>query len=106
MDIDSDFMQQILCLNFKYIVIETEYTSHHIERTGYQDRGRIKWIAETKPGAFRHMDNHVDEACRSYIDSGDLFPRLYFLGQSFLMEFEAWLKARDLTITNIKKGEV
>lgn len=102
---ESGFFQEIMFGYFTYIVIETEYTIHHIERTNYQDRGKIKWIGETKSEAFKAMDT-CEEARRSHIDGGDLFPRLYFLGTSFLMEFEEWLKARNLNITNIKEGQI
>ena len=101
-----DFAASIMSGQFIYIVVETKYTTHHIERMFYKDRGKIKWIAETNRDAFKAMDEDDAEAHRSHIDGGDLFPRLYFLGTSFLMEFSEWCKARDLFITNIKKGEI
>jgi len=83
-----------------YIVVKTKFTIHHIERTNYTDRGKIKWIGETEFHAFKEMD-HDEEARLSHIDGCDLFPRLYFHKDSFLKEFFTWLNIRGLTITDI-----
>ena len=98
-------IKDISFLHFYYIVIETKYSFHHIEKTNYQDRGKIKWVAETKLSYFKDV-SHNEEAQRSHIDDADLFPRLYFLPKSFIDEFIAWCEARELTITNIKHKEV
>lgn len=100
-----DIVRDILSLNFRYVVIKTKYTTHHIEKTTYRDRGRIKWIAETNPDAFDYM-NDCKEAQQSHIDGGDLFPRLYFLPTSFQDEFDAWLAARGLKIVSMEHGEI
>lgn len=88
-----------------YIVVKTKFTEHHIERTTYTDRGKIKWIAETRMEAFDAMRDN-EEARTSHIDGGDLFPRLYFHKDSFLKEFFTWLKIRGLTITDITKPPI
>src|SRR5580698_8832537 len=88
-----------------YIVVKTKFTIHHIERTNYTDRGKIKWIGETKMEAFDAMRDN-EEARKSHIDGGDLFPRLYFHKDSFLKEFFTWLKIRGLIITDITTPEV
>ena len=85
-----------------YIVVETKYTTHHIERLmpTAKDRGRYKWIAEMKVEAWDDAERS-DEARRSHIDAGDLFPRLYFLDDSLCNELFMWLKMRDLEVINI-----
>jgi hypothetical protein len=88
-----------------YIVVKTKFTTHHIERTTYTDRGKIKWIAETDIDAFDAMSCD-EEARQSHIDGGDLFPRLYFHKDSFLKEFFTWLKIRGLTITDITTPQI
>jgi hypothetical protein len=88
-----------------YIVIKTKFTTHHIERTNYTDRGKIKWFAETNIEACYALDNY-EEARMSHVDSGDLFPRLYFHADSFLKEFFTWLKIRGLTITDITTPKI
>jgi hypothetical protein len=87
----------------RYLVIHTQYTIHHIERTTYTNRGRWRWFAESKPEAFEQMEKEGEgEAYRSHIDDCDLFPRLYFLDNSFIEEFRSWLNCRNLKITNIE----
>ena len=56
-----------------YIVVKTQFTEHHIERTNYTDRGKIKWFAETRLEAFDAMKDN-EEARRSHVDGADLFP--------------------------------
>jgi hypothetical protein len=88
-----------------YIVIKTKYTTHHLEKlmASQRDRGRWGWIAETNHEAFMEMKSgRNEEARKSHIDGGDLFPRLYFLPASFLNEFREWLDVRGLRITNIE----
>jgi hypothetical protein len=70
---------------FNYVVIETEKTTSHIELLSAtcSDRGRYKWIVESK--APRELT----------IDSFDMFPRLYFEESSLVAEIEAWLIKRE-----------
>lgn len=105
MKIRQPYYNNILYLHFDYIVVETKYTINHIERTLYKDRGRIKWIADTKYEAYDVMDND-EEAKRSHIDRHDLFPRLYFSAECFLKEFDLWLSARNLDITECREGSI
>jgi hypothetical protein len=89
----------------RYIVIQTKYTKSHLVRTTYRDRERWKWIVETKQAAFDEM--HVSEEARlSRTDSNDLFPRLYFIDYSFVIEFKAWLASRQLIITDIEAPKI
>lgn len=88
-----------------YIVVKTQFTEHHIERTNYTDRGKIKWFAETRLEAFDAMKDN-EEARRSHVDGADLFPRLYFNKDSFLKEFFTWLKIRGLIITDITTPKI
>jgi hypothetical protein len=90
-----------------YIVIHTKFTTHHLEKLmpTCHDRGKWKWIAETKPEAFEEMDNN-EESRKSHVDRNDLFPRLYFLGESFINEFREWLKYRNLEITEIEAPKI
>ncbi len=87
-----------------YITVETKYTMHHIERLmgTVRDRGRWKWIAETKAEAFDAIEMIDEEARRSHIDEADLFPRYLFLDTSMHDELFAWLAIRALPIVNIK----
>lgn len=102
----QEIFKQMLRLQVaRYIVIETKYTEHHIERTNYQDRGRYKWIAETKPNYWENVDKDK-EAQRSHVDGADLFPRLYFLDESMVNELFAWLSARGLEVTDIKTPKI
>jgi hypothetical protein len=105
MENHKQIFEDLLSMNFIYIIIETKWTIHHIERTTYSDRGKIKWIAETKSDAYEAMKDD-EEARMSSIDHCDLFPRLYFLATSFVNEFGAWLDARGLQPTSIKHGEI
>lgn len=84
-----------------YITIETQCTIHHLERLmpTCRDRGRWKWLAETKADIF---DSDNEEWQRSNIDHADCFPRLYFKEDSFLNEFREWLRVREIEITDIK----
>lgn len=104
--LQMDNVDEFTLFTVPYIVIETTWTIHYVERTTYQDRGRFKWFAQTKPEAFEAMDKGDNEARRSHVDGADLFPRLYFLWQSFEAEFLAWLKARNLHIVSIKHGSI
>lgn len=90
-----------------YIVIKTKYTTHHIERlmASCRDRGRWKWIGETNSEAYYESGTN-EEARTSHIDGGDLFPRIYFLRDSFINEFREWLNIRNLKITNIEAPKV
>lgn len=66
------------------ICIETPHANLYIERLpNYSDRGRYKWIAESK-------DNRI-----LTIDGGDMFPRLFFLSESLTAEIKAWTAARN-----------
>jgi hypothetical protein len=99
--------------NVCYIVVKTKFTTHHIEKllASCKDRGTIKWIAETETDAWEHMSVN-EEARRSHIDGGDIFPRLYFLPTNFVSEFLMWCKVRNLAIQDIsapigyQRGEV
>jgi hypothetical protein len=85
-----------------YIVIKTQYTTHHIERlnASCRDRGRWKWHGEINHDAYeRGSRGEVD---RSHIDGADLFPRIYFLRDSLINELREWLDIRGLKITNIE----
>lgn len=86
----------------RYIVISTKFTKHHLEKLmgSCSDRGKWKWIGETNYEAFEVMDKD-EEARKSHIDHGDMFPRFYFLKSSFIAEFNEWLKARGLVVTDI-----
>lgn len=81
-----------------YLVIKTKHTNHYIERVTYTDRGKFKWIAETEINAPLNEKNA--EWQRSFIDRQDLFPRLYFVISSLVVEMSAWLDARQLEITS------
>lgn len=91
----------------RYIVISTKFTKHHLEKVAgtNSDRGKWKWIGETNMEAFEAMKNN-DEARRSHIDGGDMFPRFYFLKSSFIAEFNEWLKARNLVVTDIEAPQI
>ncbi|HMG68277.1 MAG TPA: hypothetical protein VK588_11350 [Chitinophagaceae bacterium] len=97
-----EVVSRLLNNNF-YIVIETEYTKHHIERLmpTCKDRGRFKWIAETKGEAYG-AKGLKKEARFSHIDNADLFPRLYFRDESLINEISDWLKMRNLIIINVE----
>ncbi len=90
-----------------YIVIHTKFTTHHLEKLmpTCKDRGAWKWIGETKHEAFDEM-GRGGEAGLSHIDRGDMFPRLYFLTDSFINEFREWLKCRELEITEIEAPKI
>lgn len=105
MDVVLELMRKSLAI---YVTIETKFTIHHLEKLmpTVRERGRWKWIAETKVSAFEAMDKNNDEAVRSHIDGADLFPRLYFLDNSFIQEFKAWLNVRQLTITDVKVPKI
>ena len=100
------FRSMMKIYTIRYIVIETAHTMHHIERLSLncKDRGRWKWLAETKEGAFNGDMNGEDK--RSFIDHSDLFPRLYFRDESLINEFFEWIKMRDLKITNVKAPKI
>lgn len=107
-DLQMEVVLELMRKNFAmYITIETKYTMHHLEKLmpTVRDRGRWKWIGETKVDAFNVMDKD-DEAVRSHIDGHDLFPRLYFLDNSLIQEFKAWLNVRQLTITDVKVPKI
>lgn len=91
-----------------YIVLETAYTKHHIEKLLFtcKDRGKWKWIAETKPNAWNGINNNDGEAQRSIIDSGDLFPRLFFRTESLITEIFCWLEERKLQVHDIKAPQL
>ncbi len=91
----------------RYITIDTKFTKHHLEKVAgtNSDRGRWKWIGETKMEAFEEMAKDK-EAQKSHIDGGDMFPRFYFLNTSFINEFREWLKARDLKITDMEAPQL
>lgn len=100
-------------VNSYYITVETKYTIHHIERLAgtCHDRGRWKWIAEMKVDYWKALENPDDEsnfqeAQRSYIDHGDMFPRFMFLTDSLINELIAWTTARQLEITDIKTPKI
>ena len=78
--------------------METDYTIHYFERLmpTCRDRGRWKWIAETKPEAYGNK-----EASHCHIDHQDLFPRLYFSEISLAAEFFEWLKQRSQAIVKV-----
>lgn len=84
------------------VVIKTKATVHYIEKLppSCKDRGKIKWWAET---TFIDIDtgSDYDEAQRSHIDQGDLFPRVYFHTDTFLKEFLTWLTIRKLEIISV-----
>lgn len=106
-DTENDKILKIMFLTQqRYFVVKTKFTDHHIERTNYTDRGRWKWIAETNMAAWDAMDKNDEEARRSHIDGGDLFPRLYFNDDCFLKEFNTWLAVRGLDITDIVVPEI
>lgn len=91
-----------------YIVIETLYTAHHLERLmpTCRDRGRWKWIGESKTEYWEGLEKNVPEARKSHIDRGDMFPRFYFLDSSFINEFQSWLSVRGLEITDVKAPKI
>lgn len=82
-----------------YFVIETEFSRHHFEKISHscKDRGKWKWIAETK---LMGCDSPNEEAIRSHVDPHDCFPRFYFLEESLVNEFLQWLDVRQLKITS------
>lgn len=86
-----------------YIIVKTKFTKHHIERlsSSQRDRGKWKWIAETTNEGL-DRGNRTEEARRSHIDSGDCFPRFYFLDQSLREELRAWCVLRDVEVIDIK----
>ena len=99
--------------SIRYIVAETNYTRHHIERLmpTCKDRGKWKWSPEPSfPNVHYKTDEdakrHVEESLRSNIDGADLFPRLYFFDSSFLAEFGEWLRVRDLKLIDIKAPSI
>jgi len=94
-------------LHIYYIVIDTKYTRLHIERLmgSCSDRGRWKWIAETKTDAYEEHPLSV-EASRSHIDGGDMFPRLYFLDDSLCNEIFSWLHKRNLEIIDVRVPKI
>lgn len=94
-------------LHIFYIVIETKYTMLHIERLmgSCSDRGRWKWIGETKIDAYEERPIW-EEASRSHIDGGDMFPRLYFLDDSLCNEIFAWLHKRNLEIIDVRMPKI
>ncbi len=96
--------------HINYIVVETKYTKHHIEKLMLtnKDRGCFKWIAETKFHDYSNITDEEDikEAERSHIDSEDCFPRYMFLANSMFNELFAWLKARNLKIIDIKSPKI
>ena len=96
------FRSMMKIYTIRYIVIETAHTMHHIERLSLncKDRGRWKWLAETKKGALNGEDNY------SFIDHSDLFPRLYFKDDSLVNEFFAWINERGLKITDIRTPKI
>jgi predicted class III extradiol MEMO1 family dioxygenase len=105
-EIQKEILSALLESQQLYIVVQTEFTEHHIERLSKNsDRGHIKWIAETRLIAWDKMKNSP-EARRSHIDGADMFPRLYFNNDCFITEFFSWLAIRDLTITDIKTPKI
>lgn len=99
-DYDDLYNQLTIILKIdqiKYFIIETKFTTHHIERYGIfkSDRGDFKWLAES---SYREKS---DESNRSHIDPADNFPKYYFLSQCFRDEFIAWCMRRSLTIEQI-----
>jgi hypothetical protein len=99
----KEVLRHILKIHIaRYIVVETKYTAHHIELLSgtCKDRGRYKWIAETKVDAWDNVERD-DEARRSHVDGGDLFPRVYFFDDSLCNELFMWLKVRNLAVTDI-----
>ena len=105
LDIEGEFIFDLNHLMFVCIVIETKFTIHYIERTNYKDRGKIKWFAESKPEYWKCVD--TDESARtSHVDGQDFFPRLYFTPEAFMFEFQAWLDARGLDITEVRHLQI
>ncbi len=92
--------------NVYYFTVESDYTIHHFERllATNQDRGRWKWIAETKLIAYEKMDN--PKAHKAHIDGHDLFPRYYFFEESMTKEFLQWMKIREQTIIKVNIPEI
>lgn len=66
-----------------------ESVAHVWFRPGYCDRGRVMWDVESKDGTILT------------IDSADMFPRIYFLAENFVSEFNEWMKARKQHVIEI-----
>lgn len=86
-----------------YFIVETKWTINHFEKLlpSCRDRGKWKWIAETKCTAFNNQDDDP-EIQRSFIDHQDMFPRLYFTEECLVNEFLQWLDVRRLPIINVE----
>ena len=108
-DIEADLLRKLLnSFHGHYVEIRTPYTLHHIEKISLsqKDRGRFKWHAETTGNTFASMNNNDQEAQKSFIDTCDLFPRLYFFQENLVTEFFMWCRQRNLTIDSIQMGTV
>jgi hypothetical protein len=103
----KDLLSKLIACRFFYIVIKTKFTTHHIERlsSSVKDRGNWKWIAESECLNVPYGED-LEEFYRSHIDGSDLFPRYYFLDESLIKEFFAWIHARKLTILDISTPKI
>lgn len=99
----EEILEKLLNSQQRYFVVETLYTEHHLERLAgtVKDRGRWKWIAESKQSSWNDAREN-EEARRSHVDGGDLFPRLYFNNECLIKELLSWLEVRNLKITDIR----
>jgi hypothetical protein len=101
-----DLLYEVEIGSFYYILIETKYTRHYIEKfmPTCADRGKWKWIAVNY--GINYQDEIDEEGHRSHIDGSDCFPRLFFQDDSMCNELFAWLQMRDLEIINIKAVKI
>jgi hypothetical protein len=93
----------LLYTTIKYMVVDTKYITHHVEKLlpTCRDRGSVKWIAESNMRYWQEVDT-VPESRLSHIDGGDMFPRLYFGEENFCDELKRFNKIRGqelLTLT-------
>ncbi len=72
-----------------YMVVESKYITHHIERLKgtCNDRGSVKWIAESNKRYWEDVDA-IPDSRLSHIDESDCFPRFYFKTENFIDELE------------------
>lgn len=94
--------------SINYIVVKTKFTEHHIERLSAVDKayGRFKWTVQVDiPEPIFSMQSET-EAIRSTVENKDCFPRLFYHADSVSNELFSWIRARDLTITDIRAPKV
>lgn len=103
------FRNMLDTYSIRYIVVETKYTRHHIEKllTSCRDRGSFKWIAENKNEYWEAVEKRKGgEVDTSAIDGQDCFPRFLFLPSSMVNELFTWLHVRILKVTDVKAPKI